>query len=124
MAAHTAADIIIAFPEFADIPIATIDTFIALGADQISSEFGLLEKYAGMLMTAHLMTVAGVTLTSGGAGGAASGPVASVSVGEVSVNYASSVASGSSGLGSLGLSKYGQELLRIRRAAGIFATVI
>lgn len=127
--AFTAAEVIIICPEFADVEIAVIDRFIALAVEQIDDTlFGGLAKYLGVMLTAHMMTIAGYGSTSSsGAGGSAAGPVTGVTVGDVSVNYANTgFAGGASGSisSSLGLSKYGQEFARLVRMGGLFATVI
>lgn len=124
MPTWTAADVIFLAPEFCDVPINTIDRYIMVADVQIGDAWGSCAKYAGVLLTAHLMTVAQVKSSQGGAGGSAAGPVQSLSVGQVSVSYDTSVSSAAVNRGvsaSLALSRYGLEFYRLSQlmAAGI-----
>lgn len=126
MALWTAADVIAFAPEFCDVPIPVIDKFIMMADLQVGDCWGDRAKYAGILLTAHMLTVHKVK-ESGGAGGSGAGPVQSVSVGQVSVTYASGVVSSALGRGlsaGLAASAYGVEFDRLSQLMAAGATVV
>ena len=119
MALWTAADVITFAPEFVNVPIPLINKFIGLADLQIGDLWGDRARHAGILLTAHLMTVHKIKDT-GGAAGTGVGPVQSITVGQVSVSYnAGAVTSGVAA--GFSASAYGVEFDRLSRllVAGI-----
>jgi len=126
MALWTAADVITFAPEFCDVPIPVIDKFIAAADLQIGDCWGDRATYAGVLLTAHMLTVSKVKDGSG-AGGSGAGPVQSVTVGQVSVTYGSGIVSSALSRGlSAGLagSSYGIEFDRLSQLMAAGAAVV
>jgi len=116
MAEWSAIDVINFAPEFCGLAIPVIDRFIAMAALEVCDDtYGDRAKYAGILLTAHLLSVMGAK-NSDGAGGSAAGPVSGITVGQVSVNYEGM--SGAIKGGALMASKYGMEFHRIQRLYG------
>jgi hypothetical protein len=94
-------------PEFSALPDGTLDTFIGYAEQLVSpTAFGASTVFAGLNMTAHLLTITPQTSGSASAS-AAQGPVSSRTVGSVSVSYAIPVISDDSVRAGLSLSKYG-----------------
>lgn len=127
MALWTAADVIAFAPEFGEVAIPVIDKFIMMADLQVGDLWGDRAKYAGILLTAHMLTVHKVKETSGGAGGSAAGPVQSVQVGQVTVSYASGLLSSALNRGlSAGLagSAYGVEFDRLSQLMAAGAAVV
>lgn len=127
MALWTAADVIAYAPEFCDVAIPLIDKFIMLADGQIAVDcWGSRAKHAGILLTAHMLSVHRVK-DAGGAGGAGVGPISSISVGQVSVDYGTSVISSALSRGldaSLSQSVYGLEFSRLVQLSGFWADVV
>lgn len=114
MAAWTLADVRAVAPEFRDAPDEAIDRAIEQAALFVAPDvLKARSKYAGALLTAHLLTLfpaEGVT-----PGAATPGPVASQSVGGVSVSYAIPPMSGGELGASFTESKYGRLYSQILR---------
>lgn len=126
MALWTAADVIAFAPEFCDVPIPVIDRFISIADLQVGDCWGDRARYAGVLLTAHMLTVNKVKDGSG-AGGAGAGPIQGITVGQVSVTYASGVVSSALARGlsaGLAASSYGLEFDRLSQLMAAGAAVV
>lgn len=108
-------------PEFNAVANSVVQAYIDMADSEISEDdWGSRASRAEIVLTAHLMTVAGVLNSSSQTGGNVTGPVSSVSVGDVSVTYAatSSLAIQIQNLdASLASTKYGQEYARLVKLA-------
>lgn len=108
------------FPEFSEVSEARIQLFLDDAALEIrAGDWGDFYTKALNLMTAHLLTLAGIS--AGVAGGAAGsvGPVSSQSIGDVSVSFGVSAASLTTGSGAwFNATIYGQELARLIEVVG------
>lgn len=111
--------------ELATIDNAVVDVYSEYAAIQISADaFGTAAKakYAGILLTAHLVTIMAAPSSGVSVGG--SGAASSMTVGQVSVSYAVPSLDSATLRGGLGLTKYGVEYSRLIRAAGLWAMVL
>jgi hypothetical protein len=114
----TAADVYLVAPELLVVPIPVVNKFITFASAQFSpTAFGVGAQYAGILLTAHLLTV------SNASGSAAPGPISSVTVGQVSTSYdVSSTSSAVAAARGFDGSTYGREYARMAR--GIFGAMV
>lgn len=105
-ATWTKADVIAVAGELASASDPDFDFSIAMADAMIgSTDFGTLQKYAGSLLTAHLMIRFGKGSNSSGAAGAgaAVGAISSMSVGQVSIGFAQ----GGGNLNEAGAAEFG-----------------
>lgn len=110
------------FPEFANVPDATIQMALNDALTTVDERWIEADQVPAICyLAAHLLSVAGEPGRSNGDGSGSSanqGPVSSVKVGDVQVNYSGSVASsGASAWGDsfYALSRYGQYFLLLLR---------
>lgn len=100
-------------PEFAapGTPDATVDLWIGYAEPQVSEDaFGDNYVLAGILLTAHFLTLFG---PNSGGGSVGVGAVTQRTVGQVSVSYASPQVSSAASQRGLGLSKYGVQFAQL-----------
>jgi hypothetical protein len=98
---------------------------IALVEGQVGACLGSRRKLAGILLTAHFLSISGAV--SAASGGAAEAALSSVSVGSVSLSYdtASGVGSpGSMADAALAETQYGAEYLRLVKISGLGAMLL
>lgn len=135
MASWTSADVIQVAPEMVQVSSGTMAFFIDFAAEYINANCIFpppKDKYAGALLTAHLLVVTGQVAAAGGSGlpgvvtgSGLSGSKTNESVGDVSVGYGGGFAGGAGGSFSLGsvvpglhMSPYGMLFSMLTRLSG------